>query len=194
MSSNFTDSAKARESLGKLPGELKKRPKPSASSRVLEELKTAGTDTPLTTLTEEQATKVAGPNVDLSPVWFKLQDIESLKKYMASTIQYLDLSNNELSTLTNLPEMTKLKHFFANSNNITVMNFSGFRSVEHLAVTNNRISSIPGNVDAMKKIVYFDLSHNAIISGFDKLSKLKTLRVLDLSFNDINMTLPEFHK
>lgn len=194
MSSNFTDSIKARESLGKLPGELKKRPKPSASSRVIEEFKAAGSASPLTTLTEEQASKLAGPTVDLSPAWCKLQDIESLKKYMSSTIQYLDLSNNELSTLTNLPEMSKLKHFYANNNSIAVMNFSGFRSVEHLAVTNNRISSIPGNVDAMKKIIYLDLSHNSIIAGFDKLSKLKTLRVLDLSFNDINMTLPEFHK
>lgn len=194
MSSNITDTKKTRESLGKLPGELKKRPKPSASSRTLEELKAAGTSAPITVLTEEQAAKLAGPNVDLSPEWFKLQNIDSLHKYLSSTVQFLDVSGNALESLTNLPEMGKLKYFFADNNNISNMSFSGFRSVEHMSITNNKISTIPGNVEYMKKLVYLDLSHNLVISGFDKLDKLKSLKVLDLSFNDINMTLAEFHK
>lgn len=193
-SNNFTDSKIARENLGKLPGELKKRPKPSASSRVIEELKAAGAGAPLASFTEEQASKLAGPNVDLSPEWFKLQNINALHKYLSSTIQFLDLSDNDLTALDNLPESSKLKHFFANNNSISAINFNGFRNVEYMAIANNKISGIPNNVEAMKKVVYLDLSHNTIISGFDKLSKLKTLKVLDLSYNDINMTLPEFHK
>lgn len=193
-SGSNSGNTKARESLGKLPGEMKKRPKPSASIQAIAELRAAGESSPLTALTEAQASKLAGPNVDLSPEWFKLQNVDFLQKFPASTVQFLDISSNALCTIPSLPSMNKLKHLYASNNSISSVNFSGFRSLEYAGLSHNRISTIPGSIDAMKKVVYLDFSHNTIVSGFDKLPKLKSLRVLDLSFNDISMTLPEFHK
>jgi Leucine-rich repeat (LRR) protein len=45
----------------------------------------------------------------------------------------------------------------------------------------------------LKKLVQLDLCNNQLSSGFDELAKLKTLRVLDLANNKLDMPIQNFN-
>ena len=60
-----------------------------------------------------------------------------------------------------------------------------------LSAVNNRLVTIEDTTD-LKKLVQLDLCGNRIVHGFEELAKLKTLRVLDLSSNTLDMPLQNF--
>jgi hypothetical protein len=60
-----------------------------------------------------------------------------------------------------------------------------------LSAINNRLVAIEDTTD-MKRLVHLDLCGNRIVHGFDELGKLKTLRVLDLASNTIDMPIQNF--
>lgn len=57
---------------------------------------------------------------------------------------------------------------------------------------NNRLVTIEDTTD-MKKLVHLDLCGNRIVHGFEELGKLKTLRVLDLGNNTLDMPIQNFN-
>lgn len=102
----------------------------------------------------------------------------------------MDLSKNSISSLTGFQHLSKMKQLIANENSINEISFCGLFGLEYISLRQNMISEIPDTQD-LRKLVNLDLSHNKLSAGFQNLSKLKSLRVLDLASNGIDMN-PRF--
>lgn len=103
------------------------------------------------------------------------------------------MSHNSIVKLCGINHLTKMKYLIATDNSIESAEIAGLSSLKVLSLKTNQLEEIPDLSD-MKKLVNVDFSHNKLVSGFENLSELKGVKVLNFAFNAIEMSLPEFHK
>jgi len=174
--------------LGRLPGEPKKKAKATHTL--------THTGAPLTKLGAAEMKILMGSGsssvvLDLSSAQFNLEEDKFLV-LAQNTVKVLDMSSNSLMELTSLSHLSKLEELYADMNVINQVKFTGLSSLVLCSLKQNSIERLPDMSD-MKKLVNIDLSRNKISSGFDSLEDCRSLKVLDLSFNKIDMPLFNFH-
>ncbi len=126
----------------------------------------------------------------------------------------LNLSRNKLEDCNSIQYLSKLKRLWIDSNQLINITFKNLTSLVLLSLQNNNLE-ILSDMSELKKLIYLNLSHNgltgksrrkrmilsenydidrvinisdSLAGGFSQLSKLKSLKVLYLSRNNINMT------
>ncbi|EGG20354.1 leucine-rich repeat-containing protein [Cavenderia fasciculata] len=129
---------------------------------------------------------------DASDANYNLESDEFLKS-CPNILKSLNLTSNSLIEFSSASHLTKLKWLILEKNNLVDISIQSLTALVYLSVANNRLAHVPITTD-LKKIVHLDLSFNRLIDGFEELSKLKTLKVLDLSNNNINIPLDQFNK
>ncbi|KYQ91144.1 leucine-rich repeat-containing protein (LRR) [Tieghemostelium lacteum] len=131
--------------------------------------------------------------LDFSEGSFQLESDDFLKS-CTNVIKELNLTSNALIEINSLGHLNKLKKLIANKNNLVEISVAGLSSMVYLGLCNNRLDHFPDLTDQSKKLLNIDLSYNRLVDGFDQLGKLKVLKVLDLSNNNITMSLVDFQK
>mmetsp|Transcript_8249 Transcript_8249/g.20774 ORF Transcript_8249/g.20774 Transcript_8249/m.20774 type:complete len:1970 (-) Transcript_8249:116-6025(-) len=174
----------------KLPGETTRKHAPSGL------LKQLNSGEVLSALSDKQVRQILGKGkwpvyLDLSPPHFQLDNADFLL-VAKDVVKEIDLTSNNLRDCTSLRHLTKLRRLILDKNRLESIDLSNLSSLEKLSLADNRLQSIPSMND-LRKLVNLDLSGNQITSGFEQIRKVaKTLRVIDLSRNAINMSLGEF--
>ncbi|KAH3742780.1 Serine/threonine-protein kinase STY17 [Pelomyxa schiedti] len=153
--------------------------------------------TPVTTSMQRQdavnvTAKASYPfKLDFSSDMFKLTS-DAFLSGCQNVLKTLDLRRNNLVEVTTaLSHLSKLKVLRVDGNSILSFSFKGLISVEFISARDNKLSTLSDMTD-LKKIVSLDFAHNQLSSGFEEIGKLKTLRVLDLSFNRMDFSLHDF--
>lgn len=108
-------------------------------------------------------------------------------RWLPDSIQYLDLSRNELPSLTlkNLPNLEKLFIDNQKNNRLTAVNFENLMSLKYLSSKSNRISDVSfSTFKNATSLINLDISDNQIkyimAGSFDS---MKNLQFLNLSNN-----------
>ncbi|EGC39871.1 hypothetical protein DICPUDRAFT_147302 [Dictyostelium purpureum] len=131
--------------------------------------------------------------LDLSEGIYLLENDDFLKS-CTNILKELNLSSNSFIEISSLGHLTKLKRLVLNRNNLIEFSIQGLSSLVYLGLCNNRLDRI-SDMSECKKLTNIDLSGNRMSGeGFDHLAKLKSLKVLDVSSNSINLAFPEFQK
>ncbi|KEF55624.1 uncharacterized protein A1O9_08374 [Exophiala aquamarina CBS 119918] len=108
-----------------------------------------------------------------------------------TNLQYLDVSGNKLENLDGFCSLTHLRSLKANNNHIT--NITGIfklRGLLHLEVRDNKISAVNFSEAKLRRLRTLDLSHNQLKEVLN-LHKLQDLQEVDISQNAIEKWLPE---
>ncbi|KAL9052851.1 MAG: hypothetical protein Q9162_005150 [Coniocarpon cinnabarinum] len=103
-----------------------------------------------------------------------------------ASLRKLDMSNNRLTSLTDLSHLRNLQSVHLSHNSITTI--AGFGSLTHLRELNlahNCIDEIDGLLD-LDGLIAVDLSHNKISSVDLTSAQLMSLKTMDLSHNYIS--------
>jgi hypothetical protein len=112
-------------------------------------------------------------------------------------LKELDFSGNQLSELTRLSHLNKLKRIQLSNNRLVAIDVSGLIVLELLVAPHNALRLLPAGLVDLKALLHLDLSHNQLgsapVAGWADLAHLKALRVLTLSHNNIAMALNEFY-
>lgn len=101
-----------------------------------------------------------------------------------TTLEYLDLSQNEIYLINGLDKLTRLRHLNLSHNKIThIERLDKLTCLTYLNLSYNQISWIDG-LNKLIRLTELNLSNNLLyhIQGLEKLTALFTL---DLSFNKI---------
>jgi len=106
-------------------------------------------------------------------------------------LKELDITGNKLKILSNFNSTSKLKRLIADQNEIEKFDGSGLVNLEYLSLTHNKLHKFI-NLNDLQKIVFLDLSQNTI-KECSEFGKLKSLRVLDLGDNQIDLPIAEFY-
>ncbi len=128
---------------------------------------------------------------------------------LADTLEFLDLSNNQLSELPDLAKLTKLKIAFFSYNLFTKLPNSfkecknlymlGFKanqiaifdedvlplSISWLILTDNKIKILPNSIGDLTKLQKFPLAGNQLTVLPQTMQKCKNLELLRLSANNL---------
>ncbi|ELP86979.1 podocan precursor, putative, partial [Entamoeba invadens IP1] len=115
-----------------------------------------------------------------------LFDVPAAALSTLTNLETLFLACNHLSSLESLSVMTKLKALYLQSNNLLHFPRSVFAlaSLKTLFMSNNQITVIPDQITQLTNLEQIDLCCNAIQS-FDSLTKVPSLKEIDVSFNFI---------
>jgi len=99
-------------------------------------------------------------------------------------LHHLDLSHNNISTVTGLLSLSSLEHLDLSYNNISTIEGLTRLPLLHLNLSHNNISSLVGAFEGLVRLQKLDLSCNAIVvlQGLEGLGGLKEV---DLSCNAI---------
>lgn len=115
-----------------------------------------------------------------------LQSLENLK--------YLNFKRNALAELaSDIGAMRSLTYLDMTLNHLTTLplEIGLLQHIQELKMTRNRLERIPPEIGSCTALQKLDLSYNAITGCLpEQLSLTRTLRELDISFNDID-ALPE---
>lgn len=184
-----------KAALGRLPGEPKKRLR--GTSPLVPAGATDKSTATLTRLTDRDVRALMGAGtwpvvIDLSAPYFNVEDDKFLL-LCANVVKVLDLSSNSLMELGSLGHLSKLEELYADLNVIRHVRFDGLAGLVLLSLRHNNLEALPDMSD-MRHLVNVDLSHNRVAAGFDSLEDCRALRVVDLSFNRIEMTLAHFYR
>ncbi|XP_018324273.1 toll-like receptor 3 [Agrilus planipennis] len=126
-----------------------------------------------------------------------------LKVLAKSNITHLCMSKNQFEIIsdTTFPSNDKLEYLDLREDvilNITADGFAGMSNLKTLLLSGNKLSCIPDGV-LLESLTYLDLSTNSGDSYFPsyfslgrrRFSKMKALKLLNLSYNRINSILNE---
>lgn len=108
------------------------------------------------------------------------------------------MSSNALVEATNLSHLNKLKRLWIDNNLLCNVVFKGLQSLELLSLSQNRLEQLNDAAD-LKKLINLDLSGNRINNpasvqqSMYEIGKIKSLRVLDLGTNNIDLPIHEFY-
>ena len=92
-----------------------------------------------------------------------LEDLSCLASAKFGSLHYLNINNNNLTTLAPIQKFTSLKYLYANSNQITdISPLSGMTHIERIELNNNQIED-PNPAFSSKFLNYLDLSHNKLV-------------------------------
>lgn len=92
----------------------------------------------------------------------KLGDLSCLASAKFSNLHYLNISSNNLTTLSPIEKFTSLRFLYADSNSIKdISPISGMTHIEHIELSNNQIED-PNPAFASDFANYIDLSHNKL--------------------------------
>ncbi|KAF2075579.1 hypothetical protein CYY_003122 [Polysphondylium violaceum] len=176
----------------KLPGEPKE-----GKVRNITKLPSSNDGTVITNYTQKDVRntfqKVTFPIfLDFSEGYYQLESDDFMKS-CTNVVKELDLSSNSLIEISSLSHLTKLKRLILHKNNLVDVSLVGLSSLVYLGCCNNRLDHLSDLGDC-KKLINIDLSGNRLVEGFEHLAKLKSLKVLDLSSNNICFTLGDFGK
>ncbi|KAH9671762.1 MDIS1-interacting receptor like kinase 2 [Citrus sinensis] len=113
-------------------------------------------------------------------------------------LQYLDLSNNNLSgsILSQIGSLSNLKYLDLDRNNLSGTIPKEIRSLRNLKVldlsNNNLNGTIPKEIGSLRNLEVLDLSSNNLNDTIPKeIGSLRNLKELDLSSNNLNGTIPK---
>eukprot|EP01114_Cavostelium_apophysatum_P006715 TRINITY_DN1814_c0_g1_i4.p1 TRINITY_DN1814_c0_g1~~TRINITY_DN1814_c0_g1_i4.p1 ORF type:complete len:1627 (-),score=534.96 TRINITY_DN1814_c0_g1_i4:46-4926(-) len=129
--------------------------------------------------------------LDFSPLHFQLDEDDFLQN-CPNCVKEMDLSSNQLVECTNLSHLSKMKRLWIDNNLLCNIVFKGMSALEYLSLSQNRIENLNDMAD-LKKLVNLDLSGNRLTGSFNELSKLKSLKVLDIGTNSIDLAIHEFY-
>ena len=119
-------------------------------------------------------------SLDLSNMGITNDDLEDIG--MFSKLNYLNLSGNQLTSISKLPELKRLNQLLLSDNQLTSVNeLSKYSELWNIDVSNNNISNLPklsGNFSYLK----FSNNH---ISDVSNLSGITSCSYLDLSNNNV---------
>ena len=128
---------------------------------------------------------------------------------LSDTLEFLDLSNNKLSTLPDLSKLTKLKiaffsynlfdkvpNSFQNCNNLYMLGFKANKieifdedilplSISWLILTDNKLQKLPQSIGDLTKLQKFPLAGNNLTTLPHTMKKCKNLELLRLSANNL---------
>ena len=114
----------------------------------------------------------------------KLENLEGL-----SQLQSLELFENQISKLENLEGLSQLQNLVVMSNQISKLeNLEGLSQLQYLVVSNNQISKLE-NLEGLSQLKVLDLNQNKLTSQNFNLSQLYSLIFLNLSNNQF-LNLP----
>lgn len=100
----------------------------------------------------------------------------------ATTLRYLDLSNNTIRNISPLASMTSLQEVYLQNNALTdLSSLSAIKTIMRLNVSGNALSTVTP-VCGITGLVWLDASNNQLIS-LDKIGSLTMLNELYLSKN-----------
>jgi len=108
-----------------------------------------------------------------------------------ANLQYLDVSGNRLENLDGFCSLVHLRSLIANNNQIT--NITGIfklRGLLHLEIRYNKISALNFSDAKLRRLRTLDLSHNEL-KEVQNLHKLQDLQEVDISHNALEKWLPE---
>ncbi|SDF26795.1 leucine-rich repeat domain-containing protein [Cellulophaga baltica] len=112
---------------------------------------------------------------------WRIRDVKNLGTL--TNLEYLNISNNKIYSVTILKKLYKLKHIHINNNEISSISFSGhFETLESLNASNNNLSSISFLKD-LKSIKMLDIHSNKIENINDLESILSSLKKLVIDNN-----------
>ncbi|MEA1983200.1 MAG: leucine-rich repeat-containing protein kinase family protein [Campylobacterota bacterium] len=129
---------------------------------------------------------------------------------LADSLELLDLSNNELSTIPNeIKKLTKLKiaffsynlfsdlpHAFKELDNLYMLGFKGNQienfdedilplSISWLILTDNKLTKLPNSMGDLKKLCKFPIAGNRLRELPESMQKCQELELLRLSANNL---------
>jgi len=128
---------------------------------------------------------------------------------LADSLEFLDLSNNKLSTLPDLSKLTKLKiaffsynlfdklpNSFKNCHNLYMLGFKANKikvfdenilplSISWLILTDNKIQKLPQSIGDLTKLQKFPLAGNLLTTLPQTMQNCKNLELLRLSANNL---------
>eukprot|EP01017_Pseudomicrothorax_dubius_P023565 TRINITY_DN2514_c0_g1_i3.p1 TRINITY_DN2514_c0_g1~~TRINITY_DN2514_c0_g1_i3.p1 ORF type:complete len:179 (-),score=31.72 TRINITY_DN2514_c0_g1_i3:1236-1772(-) len=132
-------------------------------------------------LEERFSPRVEREDLDLSG-----QNIRDTRRLTTtSTILRLNLNNNRIATVENLPARLKTLNLAGNSiTELKKANLDNLPNLEELNLSRNQIGRIdPDTFEQCKKLRVVDLSHNLLRDNLHSLSTITGLKSLNLSFN-----------
>ena len=92
----------------------------------------------------------------------KLTDLSCLANAKFNCLHYLNISSNDLTTLSPIAKFTSLRYLYANSNQLMdISALYGMTHIERIELNNNRIED-PNPAFASDFLNYIDLSHNKL--------------------------------
>ncbi|MBG6062896.1 Leucine-rich repeat (LRR) protein [Flavobacterium sp. CG_9.1] len=112
---------------------------------------------------------------------WRIRDVKNLDKL--TNLEYLNISNNKICSITSLKKLDKLKHFHINNNKISSIFFlAHFKTLKSLNASNNILTNISFLKD-LKSIEMLDLHSNKIKNINDLETILSLLKKLVIDHN-----------
>jgi internalin A len=133
----------------------------------------------------EQWTQLYFSNKTITKIPEEIGDLTSL--------QYLDLSNNQIAEVSGvISRLISLRAIYLSNNQITKIpeEIGDLTSLQYLNLSNNQIAEVSGVISRRTSLRAFDLSDNQITEISEVISKLTSLQNLNLSNNQI-IEIPE---
>jgi len=128
--------------------------------------------------------------LDLSLPTYNIDSAEFLYA-CPNVLKELNLAHNSLKNCTQLCQFSKLKILRLDHNQISDISFDGLATVKQVDLSYNELEFL-SDMSALEKLEELNLSNNRITAGWGELRKLKQLKVLDVSHNNINLKLKHF--
>ncbi|WP_026707454.1 leucine-rich repeat domain-containing protein [Flavobacterium frigidarium] len=112
---------------------------------------------------------------------WRIRDVKNLGRL--TNLEYLNISNNKICSITSLKKLDNLKHFHINNNEINSIFFLGhFKTLKSLNTSNNILTNISFLKD-LKSLEMLDLHSNKIKNVYDLETILSSLKKLVIDNN-----------
>jgi Leucine-rich repeat (LRR) protein len=128
-------------------------------------------------------------HLDLSSDALDLESAE-LGKLLGDVLEELNLSNNRLSSAASLSRFSKLRRLYLSNNRLRSFTGTGLFALHTLDLSHNELRHMPPCGEA-RSLRVLRLAHNHIAQGFDELTRMRALQVLDFSYNELALTVPQ---
>jgi len=118
-----------------------------------------------------------------------LKSINGIEKLLDYKLKHLNVNSNDIESINFNVENSPITTLDASNNDISKINITGCAKFTHINLSNNKLEHI-GNIGDCMDLENLNLSKNDFdqIDSLISLTKIKSLKVLDLTENNISPT------